>query len=504
MKKNKTHEEYVEELKIKNPTVEVVEKYAGSNIKILHHCLKHDVYWKILPGNALKGKGCKICGKEKRYITNAKTHNQYIDELKNISPYIKVLDEYKGANIPILHRCMIHNIEWLARPSNILAGQGCKLCGRDKRLYKFRKPHSKYVTELHLKNPNVVVQEDYINARTPILHKCLKHNIVWNISPDSALKGYGCYECHKEKIAEKLVKSQEKYIEEVFEANPHIEVIGQYKNAKIPLMHRCKIHNVEWMAYPESILHGSGCYMCGNDKIANAHSMTHEEYVNRLLQVNPSVQVIGSYKNIVTPILHKCVIHDYAWKTSPSSVLQGCGCPKCKTERFRYKVNKTHDEYVQELKIKNPNILVIGNYINNQTPILHKCLLDGYEWNVRPGNLLQGKGCPKCNESKMERETALWLDHNSISYERYMKFDGCVDKRQLSYDFYLPDYNLNIECQGIQHYEPVDYFGGEEAFKIQQKHDAIKRKYCVDHNIELLEIPYWENVENTLNNFLFN
>ena len=28
-------------------------------------------------------------------------------------------------------------------------------------------------------------------------------------------------------------------------------------------------------------------------------------------------------------------------------------------------------------------------------------------------------------------------------------------------DFYLPDYNLFIEYNGIQHYIPIEYFGGK-------------------------------------------
>lgn len=135
---------------------------------------------------------------------------------------------------------------------------------------------------------------------------------------------------------------------------------------------------------------------------------------------------------------------------------------------------------------------------------MHQCRIDQCIWSATPSDILRGKGCPQCRESILEKKTRLWLDSHSISYERCKKFDYCIDQRQLSYDFYVPDHNLNIECQGIQHYEPVDYFGGEKAFEIQQRHDAIKRKYCVDNNIELLEIPYWENVENMLNNFLFN
>ena len=67
----------------------------------------------------------------------------------------------------------------------------------------------------------------------------------------------------------------------------------------------------------------------------------------------------------------------------------------------------------------------------------------------------------------------------------------------------MPVYGVCIEYQGEQHYRPIEYFGGEESFYLQQKHDQIKRNYCKHNNIKLLEIPYWEDIEKVLNNFLF-
>lgn len=502
--KKKTHEEYVKELKVKNPTIEVIGKYVNAQTKIMHHCLKHDVYWEVLPGNALAGKGCKECMKEKNRNKFIKSHDTYVQQVKDISPHIDVLDEYIDSETPILHRCNKHYIEWMAYPGNILRGYGCKECGLEKISDKTRKKHEDYVKELSIKNPNIMVLEDYINGHTPILHKCMKHDISWKITPTGALAGHGCLECHKEKMRQNLAISQEEYIEKVTHINPNVEVLGEYVNTITPILHKCKIHNVEWMTSPNTILLGCGCYRCRSERISNNQRMGECEYKNRLSIANPNIMAIDKYKDIKTQILHKCLIHNFVWRTSPASVLQGCGCPKCKSERIGNKLRKTHAEYVLELKKINPNIMVMDIYVDIKTPIMHKCLIDGYTWKTTPASILSGTGCPKCNESKMERETSFWLDHNNILYERYMKFDGCVDQRQLSFDFYLPEFNTNIECQGIQHYEPVEYFGGEEAFKIQQRHDAIKRQYCLDNNIELLEIPYWENVENALNNFLFN
>ena len=82
------------------------------------------------------------------------------------------------------------------------------------------------------------------------------------------------------------------------------------------------------------------------------------------------------------------------------------------------------------------------------------------------------------------------LADNQINFEREKVFKNCKHIKSLRYDFYLPDYNLCIEYDGEQHYKPIEYFGGETAFKERQNNDRIKNKYCEDNNIGLIRIPY--------------
>lgn len=162
MGKRKTHEEYVEELKIKNPTVEVVGKYVNSHTKIMHHCLIHDVYWKSEPSNVLQGHGCKQCGKEKISANTRKTHDGYVLELSIKNSNIVVLEEYKGTDTKILHKCKIDGYEWKVTPASLLNGSGCPVCsGRvagNAPEYKnsiwsseYRDYFSKYMTEKQMK-----------------------------------------------------------------------------------------------------------------------------------------------------------------------------------------------------------------------------------------------------------------------------------------------------------------------------------------------------------------
>ena len=106
--------------------------------------------------------------------------------------------------------------------------------------------------------------------------------------------------------------------------------------------------------------------------------------------------------------------------------------------------------------------------------------------------------------SKGENTIWNWLNYNKIKFEFQKRFSDCKDKKSLPFDFYLPDYNLCIEYQGKQHYEPINYFGGLEKFTYQQYHDELKKEYCEEKGISLLCIPYDKNIEEELDNFLFN
>ena len=61
-------------------------------------------------------------------------------------------------------------------------------------------------------------------------------------------------------------------------------------------------------------------------------------------------------------------------------------------------------------------------------------------------------------------------------------------------DIYIPSLNVGIEYQGIQHYESIDFFGGEEAFEYRKKLDARKKKLCEENGVYLIAWPYTDDI----------
>ena len=95
-----------------------------------------------------------------------------------------------------------------------------------------------------------------------------------------------------------------------------------------------------------------------------------------------------------------------------------------------------------------------------------------------------------------------YLSDKNVNFMSQYTFDGCRYKKLLPFDFYLTDKNICIEFDGIQHFEPVDIFGGIDALQEVQRNDSIKTNYCRDNNIQLLRIRYDDNIIERLDEFL--
>lgn len=68
----------------------------------------------------------------------------------------------------------------------------------------------------------------------------------------------------------------------------------------------------------------------------------------------------------------------------------------------------------------------------------------------------------------------------------------------MSYDVYISGVNIAIEYQGKQHFEPVEFFGGEEGFASLRKRDAEKFDLSKKYGVKLIYINYWEEVNEKL------
>ena len=64
----------------------------------------------------------------------------------------------------------------------------------------------------------------------------------------------------------------------------------------------------------------------------------------------------------------------------------------------------------------------------------------------------------------------------------------------MSYDVNVCGENIAIEYQGKQHFEPVEFFGGQKHLEEQRKRDELKREKSEQNGIILICINYWEDI----------
>lgn len=126
-----------------------------------------------------------------------------------------------------------------------------------------------------------------------------------------------------------------------------------------------------------------------------------------------------------------------------------------------------------------------------------------HSYNISIEALNTELGLKRINGSSLELYFSEYCELNNIIYESQKTFPNCRISNNLRFDYYLPEYNILLEIQGKQHFEPVSKFGGDETFKDGQIRDTIKQEWCNRNNIKLICISYRDLYKNNYLDNLF-
>ena len=145
------------------------------------------------------------------------------------------------------------------------------------------------------------------------------------------------------------------------------------------------------------------------------------------------------------------------------------------TQEFIKRAKQIHGDKYDYSKVE---------YVTSETKVQIICPKHG-EFFQTPNCHLSGHGCPICNESHLEKTMKNILLENNIEFEQQKKF---IWLGRQTLDFYLPQYNIGIECQGGQHFQAVEHFGGEKEFQKLLRRDKIKKQKCDTNNLKLFYV----------------
>ena len=424
------------------------------------------------------------------------TTEEFIERARKVHgdkyDYSKV--EYINSRTKVCIICPEHGEFWQEANSH-LKGCGCLKCSKEKKNYyndmeSFIKDSYKlHGNKYDYSKVNFKKKNDKIKIICPIHGEFIT-------TPHIHLLGCECPKCAgtKKLTTEEFIERARKVHGDKYDYSK-----VEYVNNSIKVCIICPEHGEFWQT-PDCHMHKQGCPKCAGTK-----KLTTEEFIERARKIHGDKYDYSKveYVNSKTKVCIICPVHGEFWMT-PNMHLYGQECPKCSysimgmnrrltTEEFIERARKIHGDKYDYSKVDYKGLY------KSVCIICHKKDKHGKEhgefWQA-PANHLNGNKCPKCKESKLERKVRLSLDENNIMYIYQ------ASKRDLNWlglqslDFYLPDYNVAIECQGEQHFKPVDFGGkgkewAETSYEENVRRDEYKQKLCIENGITLL---YYSNI----------
>jgi hypothetical protein len=329
---------------------------------------------------------------------------------------------------------------------------------------------------------------EYKSSSEKVIIICKEHGPFSQVA-NSHLRGIGCSECsgnHKSTSEEFIYKSN------LIHKNKYDYSLVEYTGARNKVIIICKEHG-PFEQTPNNHLNSHGCNKCGCLETNKKSKKSKEYFLEKSLSIHKDkydyslVEYIGA-KNKVIII---CKEHG-EFIQSPSNHLSGQGCKKCSIKKTISYKTKTKSDFIKEsMKIHGFKYdYSMIDYRGTDYKVKIICKEHG-EFNQKPYKHLQNQGCPICKESKLEKEMRQILTKNKINFKQ--QYGGKSDDHYLNgqrLDFYLPDYNIAIECQGDQHFKPVDFGNkglshSEMMFEKTLHRDSNKYNLCKSMNINI-------------------
>jgi hypothetical protein len=391
------------------------------------------------------------------------------------------------------------------------AGPGCPQCGETMRRNKLSLGGETFIAralETH-KGFYDYSRVKYVSAHTKVEIVCPLHGAFLQ-SPDKHARGSVCPKCAHLFTRARMVQTKpevspttgrfvkKNHADETFEQKARKTHGDKYRYDKVQLGSNvdvkvtitCPEHG-DFEQIPRFHLKGQGCPQCRIIKVGDDKRGTKESFISNAIRVHGHTFDYArvAYINDKTPVLIGCKVHGF-FSQKPNTHLNGAGCRICSEERSRIERTRTTEQYIAAAK----EVHGEHTYDYSQTEYKgceHKVKIICPKHGVFKQNAavhLNSRGCPVCRSSQGEKRLRQIFTQHDIKFIQQFRLPDI--NLLYRYDFYLYELNILVEFHGIQHYESVGVFGGDERFALQQKRDAMKKSLAWDRRIPLLEFDY--------------
>lgn len=355
------------------------------------------------------------------------------------------------------------------------------------------------------------VMGDYKNRSTPVsvVHLDCGYGIdgSWKPRPYNMLNKHGCPRCGHKRGGLKERIDKDKFLKKFKKENATrgnaYKIVGEYIDYNTPIKMLHKTCNRTFHVKPEQFINShTGCTLC-----YSTPRYTQEEAAEILREVHSPYTLASTYRGMHKKCDFYCPRCKKKFPSDLASIRSGEGCPRCANRRRSEAHMRSNADFIKDLKDLDlyDDYRPKEEYKGSHELIYVEHLKCHNSYPVTPNHLLRGSACPFCScpkRSKGERWLLKYLTKKGIKFEYQKTYKDLRDHSLLSYDIYVPDMNLLIEYNGLQHYQSCKYFGGKPKFEKQKKHDRMKYEYAKDHGIKLLTIPYLVDTYAKLRDFL--
>lgn len=144
--------------------------------------------------------------------------------------------------------------------------------------------------------------------------------------------------------------TNEEFLKIVKEKLDYIEILDEYKGTKEKVRYKCLKCGYINSKRAGNLIEGHGCPHCKalNDRLS------HSDFIERMKNINPFLEIIGEYKTCTTPLEARCSVCGKIFSTKPEGLLRKTGCPYCNLSKGERDVSIFLDrnciKYVQQKK----------------------------------------------------------------------------------------------------------------------------------------------------------
>ena len=358
-------------------------------------------------------------------------------------------------------------------------------------------------TEIYLERARKIHGDTYDYSKTVYKSALDKITITCKIHGDFTLRTrnhvdnkQGCKKCSRILSGAKSRKNTQYFIEKSKKCHGDRFDYSksEYTKSNEKIVVTCKIHG-DFNVTANNHLKGfGGCSACKSEAVSQRMAKTHNEFISESEAIHK-----GLYDYTETKYLRsnkevdiRCRIHGI-FSMTPSSHLRGCGCQACGRIRTKEGIKKSHEDFIKDcLKVHGNRFSYDKTFYKGTfNKVTVTCRTHG-DFNVKPSNFLNQKGCPKCSfldrgYSRTDFVSRCKRNNSGLGNVYIIK---CYDENEVFYKIGIASTNIEDRYDSNQKmpykYELVEEHSTEPEKAYNAENHVLREmaKYSYQPNIQ--------------------